>query len=129
MKKTIRTLCFLYVVFAFMSCHKNEPDDVHYLDNKLIEGTWYNKVARDSLVYKFKDNKLTTEFYAYINGMDELKPKNKEDFGNYFLTDSEIITPKRKDQNMLYRQPENCRDSLYIQTNNGYWYGFKKIKD
>jgi hypothetical protein len=117
-------------LFVCYSCDKGDPDNVRYLDNRLVEGTWYNKVARDSLVYTFKDNKLTSEFYAYINGMDELKFEGKEDFGNYLLTDSQVIAPKRKDQNMLYKLSENNKDSLYIQTNNdGYWYGFKKIKD
>ncbi|MDR1091027.1 MAG: hypothetical protein LBL79_08115, partial [Prevotella sp.] len=63
MKKIILILCSLPVVSAFTSCDKNDPDNVRYLDNRLVEGTWYNKVAKDSLVYTFKDNKLITEFY------------------------------------------------------------------
>lgn len=129
MKKLTFILCSLSVIFNFTSCDNNEHDDIHYLDNKLVEGTWNSKFARDSLIYIFKDDNLTTEFYAYINGMDELKFEVKEDLGNYLLTDSQIIAPQRKDLNMLYKIPGNSKDSIYIQTNNGYWYGFKKIKD
>ncbi len=130
MKKIILILYSLSVIFCFYSCDNNEPDNTLYLDNKLVEGTWLSQFGkRDSLVYKFKDDKLITEFYAYINGMDELKFEGKEDLGNYLLTDSQIILLQRKDLDILYRIPENNKDSLYIQENNGHWYEFKKIKD
>lgn len=130
MKKIISILCLFSVILCFISCDNDEPDYTDYLDNRLVEGTWLSQFGkRDSLVYKFKNDKLITEFYAYINGMNELKFEGEEDLGNYLLTDSQIIVPQRKDLNMLYKIPENNKDSLYIQTNNGYWYGFKKIKD
>ncbi len=130
MKKIILILCSLSVIFDFISCdNNNEPDNTLYLDNRLVEGTWYSKFAKDSLVYTFKADKLTTEFYAYINGMDELKFDNKENLGSYLLTDSQIILPQRKDLNIFYKIPGNNKDSLYIQENDGYWYGFKKIKN
>lgn len=129
MKKIILTLFSLSVIFFFTSCDENESDDTRYLDNKLVEGTWCSKFAKDSLIYTFKNNKLTTEFYAYINGMDELKFEGTQDLGKYLLTDSQIVLPKRKDLNLLYKLAENNKDSLYIQTNKGYWFGFKKIED
>lgn len=131
MKKIILILCSLSVILDFISCdNNNEPDNnTHYLDNRLVEGTWLSRFAKDSLVYTFKDDKLTTEFYAYINGMDELKFEGRQDLGNYLLTDSQIILPQRKDLNILYKIPENNEDSLYIQRNNGYWFGFKKNRN
>jgi len=130
MKKIIVFLCSLSVILCFISCNNNGPDDTLYLDNRLVEGTWQSQFGkRDSLVYEFKGDKLITEFYAYINGMEELKFEGKEDLGNYLLTDSQIILPQRKDMNILYKITENNKDSLYIQTNNGYWYGFKKMRD
>lgn len=93
MKKSLLVLHSLLALFVLYSCDKDEPDKIRYLDNKLIEEKWYGIVARDSMVYTFKDNMATHEFYAFILGMDELKFEEKTEFGNYLLTDSCVILP------------------------------------
>lgn len=131
MKKVvlILVLCLL-VSFMFYSCDKNELENLRYIDNKLIEGTWYGIYGKDSTIYTFKDNKVYHELYAFIQGIDTLKNEGKEDYGSYQLTDSLILMSSPTDFRFIY-QLKNKNDSLYIRNPIDkpiLWVGLKRLK-
>lgn len=131
MRKEILVLCSLFVAFVFYSCNNDEAENPQYLDNKLIEGTWYGIYGKDSMVYSFKDNEATYELYAHILGMDTLKYEGKDDYGKYLLTDSLILLPYSSSKLNLMYKLSNHSDSLYIRNpidDPILWLGFKKYK-
>lgn len=128
MKK--RILISLFIAFAFYSCNNDDPDNIRYLDNKLIEGKWYGVYGRDSIIYTFKDNKAYHQMYAYISGMDELKDEGLDELGKYFLTDSLIFLPERSSAHQFIYRLRN--DSLYLRNPKNVpelWLGYKKLKE
>ncbi len=129
MKKAIIAIYILPILLAISACNNNdEPETPKYLDNKLIEGTWFGIYGKDSMVYTFENNMASYELYAFIQGMDSLKYEGKDDLGNYRLTDSLVLLQKISNQ-WMYKLYEE-KDSLYIKkTNQDFWFGLEKIKD
>lgn len=129
--KTKTLLASAFIAFAFYACNDDDSDKTHYLDNKLIEGTWIELSGKDSAVYTIKDNKIIFDFYAYISGEPKLKYEGREDYGSYQLTDSLILMSQPIGHRFIYKFGQT-KDSLYIQNPINeieYWDRLKKIKE
>lgn len=129
MRKAIIAIYILPILLAISACNNNdEPEAPKYLDNKLIEGTWFGIYGKDSMVYTFENNMASYELYAFIQGMDSLKYEGKDDLGNYRLTDSLILMSKPTDFRFIYQLSKH-NDSLYIRNpidDPILWIGLKK---
>lgn len=126
MNRKLLGICLLAAVMLG-SCAKDDSNATPYVDGKLIEGTWYCKIGKDSSIYIFKEGKATSIYYAFILGMENLKFEGKDDLGYYKLTDSTIVLPSRNDLHLSYRLGKSTKDSLYLRSKLSFWKGFKRL--
>lgn len=100
MKKLLLILLFTPLFFACGS--DDEEDNIQYLDNKLIEGSWYWIDDSDSVVYSFENNRaIRIRFDKYtLNRHSELS------LGTYKLTTERIIYSKG-DKGQMYKLDKN----------------------
>ena len=124
MKTTYIAICSL--LFTFLcSCSEN-TETLDYLDNKLIEGTWYNlSEAGDSSVYIFKDDNITSKFFAKIIDMEELKAPAIYNYGNYYLTGEDILTPALP---IPYKLSPDSK-TIELRTSLDVWRTYTKIRN
>lgn len=112
----------IIAIFILHSCENDDISSVHYLDNKLIEGTWGGRYMVDSVVYVFKGNEASWKYYAKISHLDTLKLSSQLNLGEYLITDSSIIFPKCQTENLDYElYPEN--DSISIKAGYQFLFG------
>lgn len=132
----MKKLFFSSLSIAFIvlsSC--NDENNITYLDNKLIEGTWhcelkseYDRFTIDSTVFCFDNNVTYSLYYAKVADLDTLKFEGKTEYGRYLLTDSIISFPDAPYSNRLkirYKLQKGTIDSLFlyepsISSRNGY---------
>lgn len=107
--KKLLTLILLATIF--ISCSKDEDDNTVYLDNKLIEGSWYWIQASDSTVYTFSNVVKRETFDKYT-----LASKGGHNFGIYKLTADDI---KYEETGNSQKYKIN-RDTLYLYINNTF---------
>lgn len=138
MKKLfISSLSILFI--AFSSCNDNE-NNITYLNNKLIEGTWHRelrsideKYSIDSTIFCFDNNKAYSVYYAKIADLDTLKFEGKTEYGRYLVTDSIIILPDAPYENGLqfrYRLKKGVIDSLFLyEPEHDCWRGYSQLNN
>lgn len=138
----MKKLLFLSLSIVFItlsSCNDNNENDVTYLDNKLIEGTWHNelkseykKYTIDSTVFCFENNVTHSLYYAKIADLDTLKFEGKTKYGRYLLTDSTILFPDAPYDGGLkirYRLQKGTIDSLFLyEPSHSSWSGYARLK-
>lgn len=103
-----KVLYLLLICTLFASCSSDDDkDETKYLDNKIIEGSWYWMKNGDSTVYIFKDNFTTRKIY------DKYSQKEKQSFnmGSYKITTDRLIIGNAT--NGKYYKLD--ADSLFIQ--------------
>lgn len=138
MKNTLAFLSILLCIFSIYSCSDDDNNKEHYLDNKLLEGKWhsmmytdYDHLTIDSLIYTFKENKLYTEYYAKISGLDTLKYEGKIDEGNYLLTNTLILLIRNSPRHEYVYKLSNNNNTLEIKKTMDipeYWRSFERVK-
>lgn len=125
MKKRL-FLSLVTMLIILSGCSDNNENNVTYLDNKLIEGTWHSelksideKYSIDSTVFHFVNNEAYSLYYSKIAGLDTLKFEGKTKYGRYLVTDSIIDFPNAPYENGLklrYRLKKGVIDTLFLYT-------------
>lgn len=133
--KYILHVTILTIFLSLYSCKKDNSNTPQYLDNKLIEGTWFGRNGpKDSTLYKFRNDTAYYEFWTFVGGMDNLKYGGLDSFGEYHLTDTAIITSFPSTtypyKHVFYYRLSENKDSIYIRRQLQEYYDvLKKIAD
>lgn len=95
-----KLLLLLFIAPLFIACGSDDDDDkIEYLDNKLIEGSWYRINNSDSIVYTFKDNRAE---YVIIDKYT-LEENQKWEYFGYKLSADKIYFSWKNNETVEYR--------------------------
>lgn len=118
-----KLLTLFLLSFLFIGCSSDDEDNTVYIDNKLIEGSWYWIQASDSTVYTFKNNAATQKVY------DKYTLDMRQEFGrgSYKLTPDRIeCSWQGKDLRIPYQLQ---KDTLFImESANGVYTKYIRVK-